>query len=173
MSIGLKGRLELSKGYLREEIEAQLASLKIRQAKIEADLTEHFRACEEIKAKSDRLQTVKGVGPVLAATLLAYVPELGKVEDKVLSSLIGVAPHPHDSGDKKGRRCIQGGRGNVRKVLYMAAVSAVRSNQILKKFYQRLRTEGCKQPKVALVAVMRKLLRVLNLLMADPTFSLA
>jgi len=169
----IEGRLELSKGYLREEIQAQLAHITTRLAKVKADLKNHFNACPELKRKYERMQLVKGVGPVLAATLLAYVPELGKVEDKVVAALVGVAPYPHESGEQQGRRRIRGGRGQVRQVLYMAAVAAARSNPILKAFYQRLLTEGRKQSKVALVAVMRKLLSVLNLLIADPEFSLA
>lgn len=166
-------RLELAQGYLREEIESQLASFKVRLAKVEADLDEHIRTAAALKSKNQRLQEVKGVGPVLAATLLAYVPELGHISDKTLSALVGVAPHPHDSGNLRGKRRVRGGRANVRKVLYMAAVASVRFNPILKAFYSRLRNQAGKPAKVALVAVMRKLLGVLNRLIADPDFSLA
>jgi len=169
----MTSRLETARGYLREEIEAQVASLKARLKKIKTDLTEHVRFSEELKQKCERLQQVKGVGPVVATTLLAYVPELGKVHHKVVASIVGVAPHPDDSGERRGKRRISGGRGQVRKVLYMAAVTAARSNPILKAFYQRLVTEGRKEPKVALVAVMRKLLKLLNLLLEKPNFSLA
>ena len=118
------------------------------------------------------MQELKGVGPVLSATLMAYVPELGRVSDKTLASLVGVAPYPRDSGTVKARRSIRGGRSQVRHVLYMAAVTASRFNPILATFYDRLREKG-KPAKVALVAVMRKMLSVLNRLIADPNFSLA
>lgn len=169
----LTNQLELAEGYLREALEADLAHFTKHLAEVEIALTEHLKNSPELKQKSDRLQQVKGVGPVLANTLLAYVPELGKVDDKALSSLIGVAPHPQESGSSRGKRQIKGGRGQVRKVLYMAAVSAVRSNPILRTFYLRLKTENHKKPKVALVAVMRKLLRLLNMMISKPTFTLA
>lgn len=165
-------RLELAEGYLAEQLGHTLDSLEKQRDRIEQDIDKHTRASETLKARSRRMQELKGVGPVLSGTLMAYVPELGKVSDKTLASLVGVAPHPHDSGTAKGRRSIRGGRSQVRHVLYMAAVAAARSNTILKAFYERLRGKG-KSAKVALVAVMRKMLSVLNRLIADPKFSLA
>ena len=140
---------------------------------VEADIASHIRNTSEMAEKAARLQELKGVGPVLAATLLAHVPELGKVSNKTLACLVGVAPHPKQSGNFKGKASIRGGRANVRHVLYMAAVTASRSNPVLAAFYQRLRTQSGKTAKVALVAVMRKMLCVLNKLIAQPNFSLA
>jgi transposase len=166
-------RLELAEGYLREQLQGQLIHLEGLKKKVQADIAAHIHNAGELAQKASRLQELKGVGPVLAATLLAHVPELGKVSDKTLSCLIGVAPHPKQSGNFKGKASIRGGRANVRHVLYMAAVAASRSNPILAAFYQRLRTQSGKTAKVALVAVMRKMLGVLNKLIAQPNFSLA
>jgi len=117
---------------------------------------------------------MKGVGPVLASTLLAYVPELGKIESSQLSAsaLIGVAPHPRDSGKSHAPRHVRAGRGQGCYVLYMAAVCAARCNLILAAFYQRLRANG-KPAKVCLVAIMRKLVCLMNRLIQNPNFALA
>lgn len=106
-------------------------------------------------------RSVPGVGELTAATLVGELPELGHYSGKEVTSLVGLAPWANDSGRQQGYRSIRGGRGTVRKVLYLAAVAAIRCNDDLKRFYQRLCTRG-KTGKVALVAVMRKLLLVLN-----------
>lgn len=111
------------------------------------------------------LREVKGVGPQTSRTLLAFLPELGRVGRRAIAALVGVAPYDRDSGKTKGRRFIQGGRAHVRSVLHMAAVVAARHNPVLKAFYQRLREAG-KPFKVAIVAVTRKLLLHLNPRMA-------
>lgn len=165
-------RLELAEGFLATELKRTLKSLESQRNRIEEHIAKHTRTSETLITRSRRMQELKGVGPVLSATLMAYVPELGNVSDKTLASLVGVAPYPRDSGTVKGRRSIRGGRSQVRHVLYMAAVTAARSNPLLKAFYDRLREKG-KPAKVALVAVMRKMLSVLNRLIADPNFSLA
>jgi transposase len=125
-----------------------------------------------LKAQSERLQQVKGIGQVTASTLLAELPELGKLSRNESGALAGVAPYNRDSGDFRGRRTIRGGRVQVRRVLYMAALVAVRFNPILKAFYQRLVAAG-KPKKVALTAVMRKLIVLLNHLLKNPEFKLA
>ena len=101
------------------------------------------------------------MGEVTAASLVAYLPELGKCEGKALTALVGLAPWSRDSGSQRGYRSIRGGRGAVRRVLYMAAVSAIGCNEEMKRFYEGLRNRG-KTGKVALIAVMRKLLLLLN-----------
>ena len=118
-----------------------------------------------------RLTQVAGVGRVSAVTVLALLPELGRIGDAQASALVGVAPLNHDSGQFRGQRHIHGGRAAVRRVLYMAAFSAVRHNVILKAFYLRLRQNG-KPAKVALTAVMRKLTVLLNRLLKKPNFCL-
>jgi transposase len=118
-------------------------------------------------AEKDRLiQSFHGAGPVLSHTLLALAPELGRASRREISALVGVAPYDHDTGVFKGRRRIWGGRAEVRRVLYMAALTASRANPVLKAFHQRLRDAG-KQPKVALIAVARKILTILSAMLRD------
>jgi transposase len=111
------------------------------------------------------LQDVHGVGPVLASTLIALLPELGKINDKQVTALVGLAPFNRDSGRYVGKRTFWGGRREVRNVLYMATLAAVRFNPYLKSFYIRLLAKG-KPKKVALTACMRKLIVALNRKMA-------
>lgn len=146
--------------FLREQLEA-----------IDKMIDDQIDQDPDMRNKSLRLQTMKGVGRVLAATLLAYVPELGTVEASKISALVGVAPYPRDSGTTTAARHIRAGRQQVRNVLYMAAIAAARYNPILKAFYQRLHARG-KPAKVCLVAVMRKMLCVLNRLLEKPDFAL-
>ena len=113
------------------------------------------------RVQEDLLRSVPGVGPIVARTLLAELPELGQLDRRAIAALVGVAPFNRDSGQWRGRRMIWGGRRSIRAALYMAALVAARRNPRLAAFYQRLRTEG-KPAKVALVAVMRKLLTILN-----------
>ena len=112
------------------------------------------------------LISMPGVGPMLACTLIALLPELGGVSRKQIAALVGIAPYAFDSGTLKGRRCIWGGRAHVRQVLYMAAMSASNWNPLLKVFHDRLRAAG-KLPKVRIVAVMRKMLVTLNAMVRD------
>lgn len=113
------------------------------------------------RVQDDLLRSVPGIGPTVARTLLAELPELGRLDRRAIAALVGVAPFNRDSGQWRGRRMIWGGRASVRTALYMAALVATRHNATLKRFYQRLRAAG-KPPKVALVAVMRKLLTIVN-----------
>jgi transposase len=112
------------------------------------------------------LTSMSGVGAVLACTLIALLPELGCMNRKQVAALVGVAPYAFESGTLKGRRCIWGGRANVRQVLYMAAMSASNWNPVLKFFHDRLKAAG-KPPKVAIVAVMRKMITTLNAMVRD------
>ena len=112
------------------------------------------------------LTSMPGVGPVLACTLIALLPELGRLSRKQIAALVGVAPYDFDSGKLKGMRCIWGGRAPVRQALYMAAMSASNWNPVLKAFHNRLRTAG-KLPKVVIVAVMRKMITTLNAMVRD------
>ena len=121
---------------------------------------------KELQDKSDLLQSMVGVGPALASTLLSYLPELGKLGHKQIAALVGVAPFNRDSGKRSGKKGIWGGRAEVRKVLFMATVSASRSNPILGRTFHRL-VENGKPKKVALVACMRKMLVHLNAMLRD------
>ena len=136
-----------------------------RISELDRELRDRLRASPVWRAKENLLRSIPGVGPVLSATLLADVPELGSVGHKQLAALIGVAPLNRDSGQWRGRRSAWGGRGHVRAVLYMATTVAVRRNPVLKLLYERLLGLG-KQRKVALVACMRKLLRICNAVIA-------
>lgn len=172
-------RLVELRNQLEQASETRARWIKREKCFLEKELTTLDRLIEKhidddptLRGKNSRLQQMTGVGPVLARTLLAYVPELGDVSDANVSALVGVAPYAADSGDIPGARHVRGGRAAVRSVLYMAAVAAVRSNSILKAFYTRLRNAG-KPPKVCIVAVMRKMLTVLNRLIANEHFVLA
>ena len=114
------------------------------------------------------MQTVPGVGPVTAATLVGELPELGKLDRRRISALVGLAPMNHDSGYQRGQRRVQGGRSEVRRVLFMAAFSASRYNPVLRKFAERLRAAG-KPYKVIMTACMRKLLVILNAMVLSGT----
>jgi transposase len=165
-------RLDLAGATLHQLLRRQQAFLQKQIAQVEKMIKEHIDGDPGLRTKAERLQQIKGVGPVLSATILAYVPELGRIEAAQLSALIGVAPHPRDSGATRFPRHVRGGRAQVRHVLYMAAVCAARANPILAAFYQRLRANG-KPAKVCLVAVMRKLVCLMNHLIQDPHFALA
>ena len=168
----VEGRLPLAGATLAKLLGRQRTFLKKQLERVEKMRRQHLDHDPDLCGKSERLQQIKGVGPVLASTLLTYVPELGKIESSQLSALIGVAPHPRDSGKSHAPRHVRAGRGQVRHVLYMAAVCAMRCNPILAAFYQRLKANG-KPPKVCLVAVMRKLVCLMNRLILDPNFTLA
>jgi len=168
----VEGRLPLAGATLAKLLGRQRTFLKKQIEQVEKTLRRHLDNDPDLRSKSERLQQIKGVGPVLASTLLAHVPELGKIESSQLSALIGVAPHPRDSGKNHAPRHVRGGRSQVRHVLYMAAVCAARCNPILAAFYQRLKANG-KPAKVCLVAVMRKMVCLMNRLILDPSFTLA
>jgi transposase len=167
----VSGRLALAGATLRKLLGKQRLFLEKQITEVEGLIKDHLDQNPDLKKKSGRLQEIKGVGPILSATVLAYIPELGQIESSQLSALIGVAPHPDDSGLRHGPRHVRGGRAQVRHVLYMAAVCAARTNPILRAFYQRLRANG-KPAKVCLVAVMRKLVHLMNKLILNPDFSL-
>lgn len=165
----------------RREHTRRPALLKLshaRQRQLERQLTildalidAHVTAQAALAVKSQRLQQVSGVGRVTALTVLALLPELGSLTDGQAAALAGVAPLNRDSGQHRGQRHIQGGRAAVRRVLYMAALTATVHNPILKAFYTRLRAAG-KAAKLALTAVMRKLVILLNRLIKNPHFNL-
>lgn len=116
---------------------------------------------EEIKREIDLLMSIPSIGPVVATTLVALLPELGHLTNKQISALVGVAPYNRDSGLYRGKRFVQGGRSLVRSKLYMAAVAAIRCNSDLANFYKRLRQAG-KPAKLAITAMIRKLLTIAN-----------
>jgi transposase len=133
-------------------------------ADIDSDADDHLD--RHFKTQRSLLDSVKGVGPVTIMTVTAALPELGRLDRRAISKLVGVAPLANDSGSRKGKRRIWGGRSDVRAVLYMATVSAMSHNPVIKAFYCRLLDLG-KPKKVALVACMRKLLIILNAMLRD------
>lgn len=138
----------------------------------DAAIIQIIAADSQLAHKASRLDAIAGVGPVVAATVLAEMPELGNLNAQTAAALAGVAPYNRDSGDKTGARHIGGGRRPVRNALYMATLSAVRHDRILKEFYMRLRASG-KKPLVALTACMRKLIVLMNRLLKNDKFQLA
>ena len=147
-------------------VERHIASLGEAIAAIEAAIREHLAGHAQLTQAVDLLTTAPGVGPVTAGLVVALLPELGQRSPKSLSALVGLAPFNCDSGRRQGERRIEAGRRRVRRALYMAALSASRSH--LKPFYRRLLAAG-KPRKLALIAVARKLLTILNAMMRTNT----
>ncbi|SPD44020.1 IS110 family transposase [Cupriavidus taiwanensis] len=159
-------RLQITPAGLHPSIEAIVAAIKAQLDDVEAQMVGHMR---EHFGELDRLlQSASGIGPVASATLIAELPELGRLSRREIAALVGVSPMANDSGSSRGRRRILGGRFEIRRVLYMATLTATRHNPAIKAFYQRLTAAG-KLPKVALVACMRKLLTVLNAMVRTST----
>lgn len=153
----------LSRGHLRiqKDVKQHIAWLAKRIAKTDGELAAALKASPIWRAKEDILISAKGVGPVLATTLLCRLPEIGGLNRRQISALVGVCPFNRDSGSMRGKRSIFGGRADVRAALYRSTLAATRCNPPIKAFYDRLIRAG-KLPKVALTACMRKLLTILN-----------
>jgi transposase len=144
----------------------RIARLAADIDRLDAHLVEIVALDPALAHRYRLLTSMPGVGPVLACTLIALLPELGSLSRKQIAALVGVAPYTFESGKLKGKRCIWGGRAPVRNVLYMAAMSACNYNPILKAFHHRLAATG-KLPKVVIVAVMRKMITMLNAMVRD------
>ena len=153
---------------VQNELRAHIRFLEKRLDKANRALKETIEASPIWRTTEDLLRSTPGVGPVLSATLLAELPELGQLSGREIAALVGVAPFNRDSGQFRGQRCIWGGRVSVRCALYMATLVAVRHNPVLRPFYEQLLARG-KTKKVALVACMRKLLVILNAMMKTQT----
>ncbi len=147
-----------------------LVALRIGQC--ERAIAAQIAAEPPMAERAERVQQVPGIGPVVAAVLQAQMPELGTLSDGEAAALAGLAPYNRDSGPHRGVRRIRGGRAPLRCALYMAALSAVRHDRILREFYTRLCAAG-KKPLVALTAAMRKLVVLLNRMLRKPQFKLA
>lgn len=156
-------RLQRAPTAIQPDIKAHLQWLQKRLDDTDGQLKTLIKESPLWRAKDNLLQSVPGVGPVTALTLLAQLPELGQLNRRQIAALVGVAPFNRDSGTRRGQRSIWGGRASVRAVLYMAALAALRCNPVISAFYQRLCAAG-KPHKVALTACMRKLLTILNTL---------
>lgn len=149
---------------VRRNIQKVINMLNKQIDKVEDDIDTTIRSSPAWRAQEDLLSTVKGVGSTTARTMLTQLPELGRLNRREIASLVGLAPFNHDSGKHRGQRSIRGGRSEVRAVLYMATVTAVRCNPQIRTVYERLLAVG-KKPKVALIACARKLLTILNAMM--------
>jgi transposase len=159
-------RLQLAIAKVRPSIEAMIKAIRAQLDDVEAQMVGHVK--EHYEELDKLLRSASGIGPVASATLIAELPELGRLNRREIAALVGVAPMANDSGTTRGRRRIQGGRFEIRRVLYMAALVAAKHNPPIKAFYQRLLAAG-KLPKVALVACMRKLLTTLNAMVKTNT----
>jgi transposase len=156
-----QNRLRTALAPVRAQLDAHIAWLQAALDEIDGELERQIAADPAWRERADLLRSAPGVGPVLATTLLAELPELGHLDRRAIAKLVGVAPLSDDSGKRRGKRTTWGGRVSVRCTLYMAALSATRFNPVIRAFYQRLQANG-KPKAVALVACMRKLLTILN-----------
>ena len=168
MMVAEKNRLSTASKAVRKRIEAHIRWLETELDRADKDLDHSIRQSPIWCENEDLLRSVPSVGPVVSRTLLAELPELGRLNRKQIAALVGIAPLNCDSGTFRGRRGIWGGRATVRAVLYMAALVASRRNSVIRNFYKRLRDKG-KAPKVALVACMHKLLTILNAMIKHKT----
>jgi transposase len=147
------------------DLRAQIAALTRLKARLLAGVLQRLKACPDLLARYRLLTSLPGLGPVVAATLTIRMPELGAMKRGQSAALIGVAPFDRDSGQYRGQRFIAGGRARPRRMLYLAALAAKRCDPTLKAFAQRLLANS-KPPKIAIVAVMRKLIEAANLVLA-------
>lgn len=152
--------------FARADIEAHIKYLRQRVKAIEAMIRQYIKENEEWKEKDRIVRSFKGAGPVLSSVQIAHLPELGALSRKEIAALVGVAPFNCDSGQFCGRRRVWGGRVQVRNVLYMAALCAIKCNSTIKTFYERLKENG-KPFKVAMTACMRKIITTLNAMVRD------
>jgi transposase len=151
---------------LQKNLKKHIAWLDKQITSLDGDLTKRLRTSDAWRTKDDLLQGIPGVGAVTSVTLLAKCPELGQLNRREIAKLTGVAPLSNDSGKHRGKRFVWGGRADVRAVLYMAAVSAIRCNPAIKAFADRLKQAG-KPAKVVIVACMRKLLTIMNAMLKN------
>ena len=166
MLVSEQNRLETAPPLIVKSLRQHIQWLEKQIASADEDLRQKLRETEIWRRQDELLQSVPGVGPVLAATCLAFLPELGRLTRGEIAALVGLAPYPDQSGPRDGKRHIYGGRADVRRVLYMATLAAARWNPVIKEYYQRLRAAG-KAAKVAFIACARKLLTILNAMMRD------
>jgi transposase len=163
-----KNRLSAAPERMRSEIGEHITWMKKRVKELDKDLDQFIKSSPLWREKNAIIRSVPGVGPVLCTSLLAKVPLLGQINRRTLAALVGVAPLNCDSGAFKGQRRIWGGIASVRCILYMATLSAIQHNPVIRAFYARLLQAG-KKKKVAITACMRKLLTILNSMVRDGT----
>jgi transposase len=157
---------QASTSDLRRDIASHLRVLKAHLLLVDRQIADHVAESAPLAQAAARLSTVKGIGPVTAATLLARLPELGRLDRRRIAALAGLAPQACDSGLRRGQRHIWGGRANIRRALYLAALTASRYDATIRAFRSRLQAQG-KPTKLILTACTRKLLTILNAMMRD------
>lgn len=153
-------------GGLHDLLDEQIAFLCAQIVRVDARMTELLKACPDMQRDEQTLRAIPGVGPVVARTLLAILPELGRLGPKQIASLAGLAPHPRDSGQTRKHRAMRGGRAGLRPVLFMAALSAAKAHPALRTVYQRLVALG-KPKRLAIAAIARKLVVIANAVLRD------
>lgn len=168
MLVSEKNRLQQANPAVVKSIKAVIAFLQKQLDGINDELKTFIHASPIWREKEEILRSVAGIGPIVSMTLLAELPELGTINRSAIGALGGVAPFNRDSGTMRGKRTVWGGRGAVRSALYMATITAIRINPVIKTFYLRLKAAG-KVSKVAIVACMRKLLVILNSMIRHKT----
>lgn len=166
MIVAERQREQRAPARLRKSIVRLIKALEKELASVDTDIDDEVRASPAWRDTEDLLASVPGIGPIIARTLIAELPELGTLDRKKIAALAGLAPFTRQSGQWRGRSFIGGGRPSVRTALYMGAMSARRSNPVLKAFFERLVTAG-KPRMVALIAVARKLITILNAVLRD------
>jgi transposase len=164
MVLAEEQRLAMAACAIRPQIQQHIEWLRSQLRNVDGQLQRAIQQSPVWRENENLLRTTPGVGPVLATTLLADLPELGRLNRRQIAALVGLAPLNWDSGQQRGTRHIWGGRAPVRTALYMATLAAVRCNPVIRRFFERLSAAG-KPRKVALVACMRKLLTILNAMM--------
>jgi transposase len=161
-----KNRLRTASVDLMASFQTIIVCLGEEMKRLDKEVDSYFDEHEELKEREQLLRSARSIGPVTAATLLAELPELGKLDRKQIAALVGVAPMNQDSGRRRGYRKTKGGRPDVRRTLYMATLSGICYNPVIKANYERLVERG-KEKKVAITACMRKFLIILNAMMRD------
>jgi transposase len=161
-----RNRLGSAHKAVRVQVQRTIRFLEKELGKAEEEMEKALKSSGILREKADLLESVPGIGRVISMNLIATLPELGTLNRRQISALVGVAPFNRDSGRMRGRRSVYGGRANTRSALYMAALVGARHNPILREFYQRLRAVG-KPGKLALVGCMRKLITILNVMMRE------
>lgn len=169
MRVAEQNRFETAHPQMRDHLRRHLDWLIEHITDIEAEISRHIQADETLQHTALLLQSVPGVGAVLSSTLITELPELGLLSDKKIAALVGVAPFARESGKWRGKRFCRGGRNSIRRVLYMATLSATTHNPVIKEFYDQLCGRG-KLKKVAIIACARKLLTILNTMMKNNSF---
>lgn len=158
---------------LRQRIQKHIQWLRLELKEVEDEIQQTIKGDPEMRTKAERIQSIKGLGLISAVTILAHMPEIGTLSRRQVAALAGLAPYNRDSGGQSRKRHICGGRKRLRACLYMAAVCAIRHNVVMSQFYRRLVEVNHCPKKVALTAVMRKLLIAANSVIKNPEFIIA